>query len=597
MFSALRQFGITRLLASLLFGAVLLGCMYGFHRGWSSDGYRVPGALDLSGEWEFHNGAYSPYEALAMPFYERVEVPKPLPAAIKEKLAEEFWYRKRFKLPAVSGPLAISFGTIKGESEIYWNGRYIGSGAKTGWVALKVPNEYLNQSDVTVSVRVKAYKTQFPGIVNLYAVQLGDAELIATHTTKYYFELGVKPILAAIIKLIFALLFAVLYLAAPSKREYLPFAFFALFSSAGAASTTKFLPIYDDFYFKNAAQFFFGAMTLSLVPIFTAAFLRLSESHRSIARVFGFSSPLIFLLAAFLVPNSEQLLAVYRISNEWMPLLVGFPSITACIYCFWRIDKKLAHRKTQITVFGTSLLVGLLAWGSFASKYQSFQLFRYPEYLDLLVFVGLASALILDFQVVSRRSEKAGKTIPKWFSGFLATGTKEVKFEIPMIALAVDTVGYTKKLVGLNANEKDELHREIRGLLQPLVEHFGAQKLSDGGDGGIFAWDQPVSKKEWEEIIQGVKYISQARGERFAVEFRVGMAAGSVRCSMSGSDFSFMGDALNVAARLESISKPGEPLVDGSVVQFIDESLLNKDWVEAELKGVVYRGRSLRLAA
>lgn len=598
MLSAMKQFGITRLLASCLFGAVLVGCVYGSYQGWNSEGYRIQGAMDLSGEWEFYNGKYSPYEALAMPFYQKVEVPKPLPKEIKAQLAEEYWYRKRFTLPKFDGPLAISFGTIKGEHEVYWNGRYLGAGGKTGIAVYRIPADYLVHDQVTVAVRVKRYQTLFPGIVHLNSVLLGDAEKISQHQQLYYSENGLKPILLGTIKLVFTFLFSILFLATPRKREYLPFALFALFSAGSVIVTSKFLPIYEDYQFKNSLQFICSALSLAMIPFVTSAFLRISDEYRSYARSFGFGAPLVFVLAAIIVKTEEQRLAVFRLSNEWLPLLIGIPAVIACAVCYRRLDGKLKHRKRQILVFGVSLLLGVCLWGDFASKLYSFQHAKYFGFVDFLIFVGLAASLVLDFRVISNRSERAGKSVPKWFAGFLVTGTKAVQFEISMVVIAVDTIAYTKKLAAIGAEEKDSLHKEIRDLLHPLTAIYGAQKLSDGGDGGLFAWDTPPeASRGWEEIMAGVRYIAQVHGSRFGVQFRVGMAAGQVRCEMRESDFSFMGEALNAAARLESMSQPGEPLVDLSVMGVFGKDITAEEWVEAELKGVVYRGKPLKLAA
>ncbi|RYZ85257.1 MAG: hypothetical protein EOP04_16370 [Proteobacteria bacterium] len=598
MISALKQFGLTRWLALLVFGSVLIGCMVGFHRGWSSDGYRLPGALDISGEWEFYNGKLAPAEAQTKLFPFKVQVPKPLPPEIREKLAEEFWYRKRFEVPKFwFGDLAISLGSIKGEHQVFWNDQYLGSGRKTGIASYQIPEAFLKSRTATLTVRVKRYETLFPGIVHFNSVVLGNADAIAKHQTLYYFENGLKRFVSAIIKLVLAMLFICLFLVTPEKREYLPFAIYGLLSAASAVSTSKFLPIFDDFYFKNSMQFLLSALSLAFVPIVTSAFLRMPNDQRSFSRSLGFAAPLVFLIAALLVRSPNDALDVYRMGNEWIPFLVGIPSLILCVYWLLKLDASLRHRKLQILLFSLSLLLGITAGSAFGSQYQIFQLFIYPEFLDLLVFIGLAAALVLDFRVISRRSDRAGKAIPKWFAGFLATGTQRVQFEIPMLVLAVDTVAYTKKLNGLSEHSKDKLHNEIRSLLVTLTEKFGAQKLSDGGDGGMFGWDKPKDSHDWKEIFAGVRYIASVRGDNFGVNFRAGVAAGSVRCEMNGGDFSFMGDALNAAARLESMSKPGEPLVDGSLIELIDPHLLEEEWIQAELKGVVYRGRALKTAA
>src|SRR6218665_1407708 len=115
----------SRFVALALLGAVLAACVLFLHYAVDMKRGEVKG-FDISGEWEFRNGPPGTKDS----FPEKVKVPDPLPPAIKQNLAEEFWYRKKFELPAGIGaePKALFMGSIKGQHEIYWNGEFIGGG-------------------------------------------------------------------------------------------------------------------------------------------------------------------------------------------------------------------------------------------------------------------------------------------------------------------------------------------------------------------------------------------------------------------------------------------------------------------------------------
>jgi class 3 adenylate cyclase len=341
--------------------------------------------------------------------------------------------------------------------------------------------------------------------------------------------------------------------------------------------------------------FLFSTVALSVVPMLTADLLRLSESRRPLFRIYGFSLALIFLGAALMATGPARLF-VYTLANTWMPLLTLVPMAGYSLFHSWKLDPVLRHRKVQISAFAIFILVGLFAIGTSMSTLFKFQLTQFEVFFDLLVNAGLAVALAMDFRFMSMRSMKAGQVVPKWFSGIISTGAERVILDLPLVVIAVDTVGYTKHLVALPIDARENLHASIREKMRLLTDEFGGQKISERGDGGIFAWDLPAGKRRREvldTVMAAARYLGQSENGVF---FRAGIAAGVVRAEMRAGDISFLGEALNVASRLEGLAEPGAALIDEDLALEISEQT-EPESKEAELKGVTYRARPLKKAA
>lgn len=585
--------------AFALTSCVALVCAWGLYQSMNLGDFDVAESVDLRGEWDFHNGGLRPEDAMTAAFESSVVVPKPLPAEIRSNLKDEYWYRREVVLPEhlLHKDLGLSLGSVKGRHEVYWNGVYVGAGSRTGVRVQFIPAAGTKKVKNTLAVRIKKMDSTFPGIVHFTAVSLGEATRYEGLETRYHFEVGFKPLLPAAFKLALFFLFAGLFLAMPRKREYFSFSILTLFSALNAAFFSRFMPGYEDQQMRLGFQFLFSTLSLGCTPWITADVLRWSDFWRSNARIFGASLVIVFIGASLLI-DSHARIAVYQISSSWLPLLVGIPSAAACYLALSNVPRFASHRRIQIQVIGACLFIGAITWGALGPVLHTFQAFVVPEVLDMMIFAGLSSAMALEMRATNNRSDRAAKIVPKWVKGFLASGVSRLKLEIPMVAMKIDTVGYTAALAKMSAEEKEDFHGKIREVIADLTLRFGAQKLSDGGDGAMFGWDLPVGLEQrhalMREIISSCQFL--ADGKHGAMKFRVGLAAGEVRCELRGSDYSFLGEALNSAARMEVLATPGVPLVDESLVAlFSDEGL--GGWVQSELKGVVYRGRPLSLVA
>lgn len=582
----------SRFVALALLGAVLTACVLFLHYAVDMKRGEVKG-FDISGEWDFLNGPGGANET----FPEKVKVPEPLPPAIKQNLAGEFWYRKTFDLPAglANQPKALFMGSIKGQHEIYWNGEFIGGGGELTLGIYALPKHLLSAKQVDLRVRVKRMNHLFPGIVHLEKVVIGNLSDAEARLNRFYFDTGLKPLLSAALKVALFFVFLGLFASVPRNREYFSFALFSLLSALSSSFYSRFFPGYGDQLLRQSFIFFFSTTALGVLPMLTADLLRLPESRRSAFRVYGFSLALVFLGAALMSGGAARLF-LYSLANTWMPLLTLVPMAAYSFFHAWRLDSVLRHRKVQICAFAVFALVGLFALGTTMSALFKFQLTQFDMYFDLLVNAGLAVALAMDFRFMSMRSIKAGQVVPKWFSGIISSGAERVILDLPLVVIAVDTVGYTKHLVALPLDDREGLHAGIREKMRLLADEFGGQKISERGDGGIFAWDLPAGKHRQDvlnTVMAAARYLGQSESGVF---FRAGIAAGVVRAEMRAGDISFLGEALNVASRLEGLAEPGSALVDEALASEISEQA-EPESKEAELKGVTYRARPLKKAA
>lgn len=560
--------------------------------------------LDLRGEWKFHNGALEPTADISS-FKEAVNVPLPLLPQLKERLKDEYWYQRSFTIPSqVKGSgehLSLFLGSIKGDHEIYWNGVLVNKGERTSLSLTPLSATITKAQNTDLRVRIKKLPHLFPGIVHVQPVAIGLTSKLESFREFYVFDSGVKSLLLGCFKLSLFLLFALLFTMNPKRSEYLSFSLFALCSALASVSFSRFMPFYYDFYFRNGVTFLCSVGSFALLPWLCSDVLRMKSAHRKYALGFGVTLALIVISSTFWIASRDLEITLYQLVGKWLPVLVGIPSLVACGVCLKQMDSTLTHRKLQISAFAFFLTLGTIGWFLSAGALLSFSYIPYPELWDIGLFAGLALSASMDAHFSSKRSERAGKVIPKWFSGFLASGNDQVTLELPMVAIAVDTVGYTRLLSEMDSEGKAELHNNIRARMAPVVEQFGAQKLSDRGDGALFAWDlsgnEETKRSTIRQALAGAEYLVIESSNSVGIKFRVGMAVGLVRGELKGSELSFLGEPLNAASRLEAAAKPGTVLIHDTVAPYLDPSALTSEWIKIEVKGVSYRAFTLTKAS
>ena len=162
------------------------------------------------------------------------------------------------------------------------------------------------------------------------------------------------------------------------------------------------------------------------------------------------------------------------------------------------------------------------------------------------------------------------------------------------VILASDIAGYSRLVA---EDEEDTVHRfkHVASVFADLVAKYQGRVFNTAGDAILAEFDSAVDATRCAIDIQdanNARNAAAAEGRRLL--FRIGIAIGDVLVADNGD---LLGDAVNIAARLESIAEPGGICVSEDVrIHVLNKIRLNLiDLGEQNLKNIPRTIRAFKL--
>jgi adenylate cyclase len=138
------------------------------------------------------------------------------------------------------------------------------------------------------------------------------------------------------------------------------------------------------------------------------------------------------------------------------------------------------------------------------------------------------------------------------------------------VILAADVVGYSR-LMGQDESDTVRTLTEYREIFVEHITRHRGQVVDTAGDSVLATFDSPVEAVECAVEIQGELARRNRRlAEDRQMHFRIGINLGDV---IVREDNTVYGDAVNIAARLESLATPGGITVSGTVFEHAENKL------------------------
>ena len=184
-------------------------------------------------------------------------------------------------------------------------------------------------------------------------------------------------------------------------------------------------------------------------------------------------------------------------------------------------------------------------------------------------------------------------------SGPTATESRAATSERrPLTILFADIAGSTTIAEQLDPEDWTELVQRAFGRLNAIAARYDGTVARLMGDGVLVFFGAPVAHEDDPEraVRCGLDMVREiaglgadAHGHNVPLQVRVGINTGPVVVGMVGSDiaheYTAMGDAVNVAARMQASAPPGGVLVTAATYKFIAPIVEATDAGRLELKG------------
>jgi adenylate cyclase len=153
------------------------------------------------------------------------------------------------------------------------------------------------------------------------------------------------------------------------------------------------------------------------------------------------------------------------------------------------------------------------------------------------------------------------------------------------VVMMVDVVGYSRMMEADEEATLAELKLRRRSILQPVVGNHGGRIVKLMGDGALVEFASAVNAVSAAlEIQRKMNEANERQPEALQILLRIGINLGDV----IGEGADIYGDGVNIAARLQSLSRPGGVCISGKVLDEVRGKLELKqeDMGEVSLKNI-----------
>ena len=150
--------------------------------------------------------------------------------------------------------------------------------------------------------------------------------------------------------------------------------------------------------------------------------------------------------------------------------------------------------------------------------------------------------------------------------------------------LLTDIVGFSEKLNSLSRKDSQGLLKKHDRLLKKHIKHFGGDIVKSLGDSFLVSFRSPTDATLCAMALQDAVWeYNQTEPEQSCFELRIAISSGEVRVAHND----VFGDAVNIAARLESITPAKQIYLTESVYLTMNKSEVSLSMVGAQsFKGI-----------
>ena len=134
---------------------------------------------------------------------------------------------------------------------------------------------------------------------------------------------------------------------------------------------------------------------------------------------------------------------------------------------------------------------------------------------------------------------------------------------------AADVVGYSRHMAEAEADTIASLARH-RGVVDGVIARWGGRIFTTAGDSVVAEFGSPSDAVRCAIDVQdAIRALHECAVAARQLAFRIGLHT----CDVMRRGDTILGDAVNVAARLESLARPGGLLISRKVRDFLDPEL------------------------